>query len=148
MNCNWEYKRSIRGLERTFKYRSSDKGRATRAAYVQSGHSREMARARYHSPRGAELRWANHNKRLAELYEYLTSPAGRNDFYAAEQYRRLSNFMNSKLYGWPPSEKTLNARARRERNRKEALEWEKAEVKRAQDSMKSRCRQKGWKVWE
>jgi hypothetical protein len=78
----------------------------------------------------------------------LTSPAGRNDWYPDEQCRRLMNFMDIKRFNLPPSEKTLKARARRERKRQEAVEWEKAEIKRAQDSMKPRRRQKGWKVWE
>jgi hypothetical protein len=56
--------------------------------------------------------------------------------------------MDTKIYNLPPSEKTLKARTRRKRKRQEALEWEKAEIKRAQDSMKPRRRQKGWTVSE
>ena len=147
-NCNWEYERSILGRHRAFMYEMSDKGRATRAAYIQSGRSRQMAYARYHSPRGEELRWANHNKRLVELTKYLISPAGRIDLYAAEQYRRLVNFMDTKIHNLPPSEKTLKARARRERKRQDEIEWQRAQIKRALDSLKpQRCRQKGWITW-
>jgi hypothetical protein len=130
-------------------YEMSDKGRATRTAYIQSGRSRKMAYARYHSPRGEELRWAKHNKRLVELEKYLISPAGRNDRYADEQHRRLVNFMDTKIYNLPPSEKTLKARARRERKRQEAVEWGKAHIKWAQDSLKPRRRrQKWWITWD
>ena len=148
-NCNWKYEHSILGRHRAVMYEMSDKGRATRTAYIQSGRFRQMAYARYHSPRGEELRWAKHNKRLAELVEYLISPAGRNDGYADEQYRRLVNFMDTKIYNLPSSEKTLKARARRERKRQDAVEWDKAQVKRAQDSLKpQRRRQKGWITWD
>jgi hypothetical protein len=148
-NCNWENEQSILGRHRAFMYEMSDKGRATRTAYIQSGRSRQMAYARYHSPRGEELRWAKHNKRLVELEKYLLSPAGRNDGYADEQYRRLVNYMDTKVYDLSPSEQTLKARARRERKRQEAVEWDKAQVKRAQDSLKpQRRRQKGWITWD
>lgn len=143
-NCNWEYERSSFGRWRKL---MSDKGRATRAAYIQSGRSRQMAYARYHSPRGEELRWAKHNKRLAELTKYLVSPAGRTDWYAAEQYHRLVNFMDAKIYNLPPSEKTLKARARRERKRQEAIEWERAQIKRARDSLKPQRRRPDWITW-
>jgi hypothetical protein len=146
-NCNWEYEQSTLGRERAFNYRWSDKGQATRAAYIQSGRSRQMAYARYHSPRGEELRWAKHNKRLAELFEYLTSPADRNDWYADEQYRRLVNFMDTKIYNLPPSEKTLKSRARRERQRQELREWQEHAIRRYQDSLKPRPPEKGWMVW-
>jgi hypothetical protein len=89
------------------------------------------------------------DKRLAELTKYLISPAGRTDWYAAEQYRRLVNFMDTKIYNLPPSEKTLKARARRERKRQEAIEWERAQIKRARDSLKPQLRrQEGWITWE
>ena len=148
VNCNWEYERSILGRHRAFIYEMSDKGRATRTAYIQSGRSRQMAYARYHSPRGEELRWAKHYKRLAKLEKYLTSPAGRNNLYFEEQYRRLVNFIDTKIYNLPPSEKTLKARARRERKRRDAAEWYKSQIKRAQDSLKPRRRQKGWITFE
>jgi hypothetical protein len=161
-NCNWEYERSSLGRWRALMYEmsdkgratraayiQSDKGRATRAAYIQSGRSRQMAYARYHSPRGEELRWAKHNKRLAELTKYLISPAGRTDWYAAEQYRRLVNFMDTKIHNLPPSEKTLKARARRERKRQEAIEWQRAQIKRAQDDLKPQRRhEKGFITWD
>jgi hypothetical protein len=149
VNCNWEYQRSFLGRERAFMYEMSDKGRATRAAYIRSGRSRQMAYTRYHSPGGEELRWAKHNKRFVELGKYLSSPAGRNDSYAAEQYRRLLNFINAKAYNLPPSEKSLKARARRERKCQEAVELARAQIKWAQDSLKPRRhRQKGWVTWD
>jgi hypothetical protein len=148
-NCNWEYEHSILGRHRAFMYEMSDKGRATRAAYIQSGRSRQMAYVRYHSPRGEELRWAKHNERLVELEKYLISPAGRNDSVFAEQYRRLVNFMDTKIYNLPPSEKTLKARARRERKRQEAVEWARAQIKWAQDGRKpQRRRRKEWITWD
>jgi hypothetical protein len=148
-HCNREYEHSILGRDRALKYEMSDKGRATRTAYIQSGRSRQTAYARYHSPRGEELRWAKHNKRLVKLEKYLCSPAGRNDWYAEEQYRRLVNFMDTKIYNLPPAEKTLKARARRERKRQDAVEWDKARIKQAQDSLKPRRRrQKGWINWD
>ena len=147
INCDWEYGHSTAGRWRAFMYEMSDKGRATRAAYIQSGRSRQMAYRRYHSPRGEELRWAKHNKRLAELTKYLISPAGRTDWYAAEQYRRLVNFMDTKIYNLPPSEETLKARARRERKRQEAIEWERAQIKRARDSLKPQRRRPEWITW-
>lgn len=148
-DCNWEYEHSILGRHRAHMYEMSDKGRATRTAYVQSGRSRQMAYARYHSPRGDELRWTKHNKRLAKLVKYLITPAGRNDWYAHERHHRLVNFMDTKIYDLSPSEKTLKARARRERKRQAAVEWDKAQIKRAQDSLKpQRHRQKGWITWD
>jgi hypothetical protein len=82
-----------------------------------------MAYKRYHSPRGKELRWEGHNRRLADLYKYLTELGGRKDPYVQEQYRRLVNFMDAKIHNLAPSEKALKARARRERRRQEAIEW-------------------------
>ena len=148
-NCNWEYEHSVLGRHRAFIYEMSDKGRATRTAYIQSGRSRQMVFARYHSPRGEELRWAKHNKRLVELEKYLISPTGRNDWYADEQYRRLVNFMDTKIYNLPPSEKTLKAKARRERKRQEAVELCKAQIKWAPDSPKpGRGHQREWTTWD
>jgi hypothetical protein len=94
-----------------------------------------MAYKRYHSPRGEELRRARHNKRLADLWEYIRSPMGRINMVAAEQYRRLDNFMDAKRFNWPPSEKILKARARRERKRQQAVEWGKRQIELAQKSM-------------